>query len=151
MAKKESMNKTELKAYNWLLKQGYREEDIDFNPHRSIDFVVKGEGFYEAKRLFKGVLMLTDKQQRTFEKYNPTVLLFDDNAEEPITVSPFSEIKHKVKLYNPKNSGRYCRVGILFERETLEKLEDLCREKGLSLSSLVRMAIKEWLKGEKHE
>ncbi len=38
------------------------------------------------------------------------------------------------------------RVTVALEAELLEKLEDLSREKGVSLAGLVRMAIREWLK-----
>jgi metal-responsive CopG/Arc/MetJ family transcriptional regulator len=38
------------------------------------------------------------------------------------------------------------RVTVAIEQDLLEKLEDLSREKGVSLAGLIRMAVREWLK-----
>jgi metal-responsive CopG/Arc/MetJ family transcriptional regulator len=38
------------------------------------------------------------------------------------------------------------RVTVALDSDLLEKLEDLSRDKGISLAGLVRMAVKEWLK-----
>jgi metal-responsive CopG/Arc/MetJ family transcriptional regulator len=41
------------------------------------------------------------------------------------------------------------RVSVALEPDLLEKLQDLSREKGISLAGLVRMAVREWLKSMK--
>ena len=38
------------------------------------------------------------------------------------------------------------RVSVALESELFEKLQDLSREKGISLAGLIRMAVREWLK-----
>jgi Arc/MetJ-type ribon-helix-helix transcriptional regulator len=40
------------------------------------------------------------------------------------------------------------RVTVLLSEQEAEKLEALCKEKGTSLSALMRMAVREWIKME---
>lgn len=89
------MNKTERKAVNWLTKQGIPQNSIKhrINP----DFVVDGKG-YEVKRLHEKSIFFTSQQMREFRKTNPIVLIFSD-AEEPIIVAPFNEVKKRVSIY----------------------------------------------------
>jgi metal-responsive CopG/Arc/MetJ family transcriptional regulator len=41
------------------------------------------------------------------------------------------------------------RVTVLLTEQEAEKLENLCKEKGTSLSALMRMAVREWIKMER--
>ncbi|MGB9779072.1 MAG: ribbon-helix-helix domain-containing protein [Candidatus Bathyarchaeales archaeon] len=41
--------------------------------------------------------------------------------------------------------ARKVKISVLIEQEDLQRLEDLSRETGKSISSLVRMAVKEFL------
>jgi predicted DNA-binding protein len=43
------------------------------------------------------------------------------------------------------------KVSVLIEQEDLERLEDLSRETGKSISSMVREAVKEFLEGKAAE
>lgn len=43
------------------------------------------------------------------------------------------------------------RVTVLLSSEDVRSLEDMSKETDRSLSSLVREAVKEWLKGGKHD
>jgi len=47
----------------------------------------------------------------------------------------------KVKTYTE-------RVTVLLTPEDLQKLGDVSREKGVSISSVIRMAVREWLKSK---
>jgi len=46
----------------------------------------------------------------------------------------------------PKGRRYKARVSVPIETELLERLEDLSREKGISIAGLVRIAVREWLK-----
>jgi len=47
--------------------------------------------------------------------------------------------------------GRKRGVTVFLSDDSLAKLEDLSREKGVSLSGLIRMAVREWLRRERGE
>lgn len=38
------------------------------------------------------------------------------------------------------------RITVLLKKEEVKKLEDLSRERGISLSAIIRMAVMKWLK-----
>jgi len=46
--------------------------------------------------------------------------------------------------------ARKVKVSVLIEQGDLERLEDLSREKGKSISSMVRAAVKEFLERKAH-
>ena len=46
--------------------------------------------------------------------------------------------------------ARKVKVSVLIEQEDLERLEDLSRETGKSISSMVRAAVKEFLERKAH-
>jgi len=46
--------------------------------------------------------------------------------------------------------ARKVKVSVLIEQEDLERLEDLSRETGKSISSMVREAVKEFLERKAH-
>ncbi len=140
------MNEVEQKAFELLLKKGYREEDIDFSQRRSVDFIAAGK-LYEVKVVHGGYVQFTQKQYNEFKSTNPTILVFNEDGQLQAEV-PFKEIEGLFKVQKIEK-GTMERVTVLLEREDLKKLEDLSREKGISLSALIRMVVKEWLRNLK--
>jgi hypothetical protein len=89
------MNKTETKAYNWLLQQGIPKESIFFQRNKSPDFIIidRNEG-YEAKRLYGKKILIDPKQFNVMKQQMIpiTILVFSDEQNEPIAKVPFKEI-----------------------------------------------------------
>lgn len=108
--KPETMNKTEVKAFRWLVKQG--AGDIRFNYESSPDFIVDGDKGYEAKRLSPeaGSISFTEKQRKMFDEMDPTILVFADSCTDPIAVAPYKQIIRVIKnsehpLFREDNPG----------------------------------------------
>ena len=137
------MNEIEQKAYKWFLNQGFKAEQIDFNPKRTVDFIVNGEPF-EAKRLHeKNMIMFTPKQLREFKKINPTILVFNDSSKSPIAVTKFSELKKQFKI-QPTTRSRLVHVWV--DPDLLEEYREYKPEtKGLTYTALVDMIVRERL------
>ena len=137
------MNEIEQRAYKWFLNQGFKAEQIDFNPKRTVDFIVNGEPF-EVKRLHeKNTIMFTPKQLREFKKINPTILVFNDSSNLPIAVTKFSELKKQFKI-QPRSKSRVVHVWI--DSDLLEEYRKYKPEtKGLTYTALVEMIVRERL------
>jgi len=111
MVEKEStMNKTEKKAYQWFLKNGYKEDEINFDNRRTVDFIVAGKP-YEVKKLYQGAVYFTEKQIREFKTINPTILVFSNNDDEPIKI-PFNEIDKTFPIHVTRLTGKTLTVYI---------------------------------------
>jgi hypothetical protein len=91
------VNKSETKAYNWLLKQGYSKQDIVFQYRENPSFLTSDERGYEAKRLYANTIWFTPHQFSELRKMkNTTILVFPDDCEEPILRFPSLELREGV-------------------------------------------------------
>ncbi len=104
------MNKTEQKAFDWLVKHGIISGEVDIisstKKRGEPDFVLKDGRQYEVKRLDRGGIWFTPKQLTEFKKVNPIILVFSDNGENPIAVAPFSGISKRFKIRVSSSEGK---------------------------------------------
>lgn len=95
------MNKTEQKAFNWLLRQGLSEDEIQFHYNRTPDFTTPLGGF-EVKRLYKGKnknnIYTSRNQIKKIEESGAKILVFSDESDEPI-ITTITELKQTTHLY----------------------------------------------------
>ena len=80
------MNISEEKGYNFLLKQGYKPEDIIYQPYKTPDFILKDGKCFEVKKLYGGTIWFTDKQFEIVKKTKADILIFSDLNEEPLII-----------------------------------------------------------------
>ena len=82
------MNKTELKAFKWLQKQGYT--NVIHQGRKTPDFRTSG-GFFEVKLAYGHTLNFTSGQVEKIVGADAKVLVFDDDHDDPVlTVDPDS-------------------------------------------------------------
>ena len=97
------MNKTEKKAYDWLVSEGYKE--IVFQYRHSPDFLVyNGKGF-EAKLIRHNAITFSKTQIENLNAHsNVTMLLFDDEHYLPIDIVSYKEISltHGSIIFKPE-------------------------------------------------
>jgi len=84
------LHKTEELAYNWLLRKGWKPEDIVYQRIKTPDFLTR-KGNFEVKRAYitkKGnvKILLTDRQIEQIQKNDAKILVFTENKEEPIAI-----------------------------------------------------------------
>jgi len=84
------MNKTEVRAKEWLESQGYGS--LAFQNRNSPDFITdKGLGF-EVKKLRENTVFFSTRQWRQLEIHpNVTILVFD-SKETPEAIIPFRQL-----------------------------------------------------------
>jgi predicted CopG family antitoxin len=80
------MNISEEKGYNFLLKQGYKPEDIIYQSFKTPDFVLKDGKCFEVKKLYGKTIWFTDKQFEIVKKTKADILIFSDLNEEPLII-----------------------------------------------------------------
>jgi len=153
------MNKTEKKAYEWLLNQGIPKEAIVFQVGKSPDFIFTDRDVkYEVKRLYGKKVLLRRAQFALLKKItNVHIAVFSEDSKEPIALIPVADVEegmeraeglilHWVPTGNEVNTG----ISVTIEKEQLEYLEDGVREsKFASISHGIRVAVKELMKKEK--
>jgi len=99
-----SMNKSEQKAYNWLLKQGVKPSDITFRGSRTPDFILADGRGFEVKRLYEGrdgkKIIFSSRQFKSMEEAgNTQILVFSNVDEEPVAIIPVSAVKDGSKMW----------------------------------------------------
>lgn len=89
------MNKTETKAYQWLLKQGYSEDSMIFQPRRTPDFVCSDGKGYEVKRMYgkNTIWLYADQAEELAKNKDAEILVFSDDNDEPIARLPSFMLK----------------------------------------------------------
>jgi len=147
------MNRTERKAYAWLLKQGYSEKDIVFRRRETPDFVLSNGKTYEAKRLYgKSTVWFTPSQLESIKAVNATVLVFSDEMDEPVITIPSRKLI-------PNGIVGGVKITVAGEEEKTLKIDtrlhyDLKLEavkRGEQLKELIERILREWLKREASE
>lgn len=84
------MNKSEQKAYTWLVSQGHK--GIVFNGRTSPDFATESGIGFEVKTARNGVVLFSDSQWETLEQHpHVRVVIFND-ADAPLAIAEFSEL-----------------------------------------------------------
>lgn len=105
------MNNTELKAYNWLITQGYKESEI-IKQKKSPDFIINNSIGYEIKLVY-GKTICFHTKQFNFLKSQPNiiVLVFNKKSDIPISSIPTIDLEDgkifggfKIKLITSKTS-----------------------------------------------
>jgi len=109
------MNKSEQKAYNWLLKQDVKPSDITFRGSRTPDFILADGRGFEVKRLYEGKnskkIIFSSRQFKSMEEAgNTQILVFSDAQEEPVAIIPLSAMEEGmwegIKLYQWGEDGK---------------------------------------------
>ena len=127
------MNKSEGKGYKWLLKQGYKEEDIVFQT-KGIDFICADGKGYEVKRLYGHVIWFHKGQLERTRGENNSVLVFDDDREEPLAVIPSMELEK-----NKVISG----IKVTIAKKDISTYHGLTKEELAAIKGVVAEAISE--------
>ena len=87
------MNKTQERALNWLISQGYKKQEIVFKQN-SPCFIIKDKKF-DVKRFYGNQIIFYNKQYVELKKNpNTIILVFRDNENEPYQKINFSELKN---------------------------------------------------------
>lgn len=93
------MNKTQEKALNWLIQQGYKKEELTFRP-KSPNFLTKDNKKFEVKRLYGTQILFYNSQYQQLRKEPKTlILVFRDNESSPFLKFKFEEIQSLPKTY----------------------------------------------------
>ncbi|MBI2508077.1 hypothetical protein HYV89_03935 [Candidatus Woesearchaeota archaeon] len=94
------MNKTQEKAFQWLLNQGYKKEDISIRQNASPAFTASDGKKFEARRLYGAQIIFYSTQYQQL-KHHPKalILVFRENEEEPFAKFRFEEISSLPKSY----------------------------------------------------
>jgi len=96
------MNKTETKAYDWLLKQGIPKDAIVFQRNKSPDFIFTDRNVgYEIKRLYGKKILIDPRQFELMkqQKRTITILVFSDQQDKPVATIPLREINEETARY----------------------------------------------------
>lgn len=94
------MNRTQEKALQWLMKQGYKREDITFRQSKSPNFITNDNKKFDAKRLYGAQIIFYNTQYQQLKHDSKTlILIFRDNEEEPFIKFRFEEINSLPKSY----------------------------------------------------
>jgi len=97
------MNKTQKKAFEWLISKGYKESEILFKQNSSPTFTTPDKD-YEIKRITGTQIIFYQSQyEKLNDKKNTTVLAFKDDDKIPTLVIKFEDIKNKPSKYKNLN------------------------------------------------
>ena len=94
-----AMNKSEQKAFKWLVEQGNFPTAINFNSRRTPDFrLLNGVGF-EVKRLYKNKILIRADQLNVI-KNDPTItiLVMAEDKNEPVAKILSTELSSKMAI-----------------------------------------------------
>lgn len=86
------MNISEKIAFNYLCENGYTENDIRFQCHKSPDFITSDNKLWEVKRLARNSIYFTYNQMSEFPEHDVNVIITTN--KEIICIMPYSEISH---------------------------------------------------------
>ena len=93
------MNKTQEKAINWLMTQGYKKSEITIR-QKSPTLITKDNKKFEVKRLYGTQIIFYNTHYNQLKIFPSTIILvFRDNEEEPFIKFKFEEIKHQPYTY----------------------------------------------------
>ncbi|MEK6856602.1 MAG: hypothetical protein AABX49_01160 [Nanoarchaeota archaeon] len=94
------MNKAQEKALNWILRQGYKREEIVFKQNKSPNFTTNDSKKFEAKKLYGSQIIFYNTQYQQLKQHPKTlILVFRENEQEPFAKFRFEEISSLPKNY----------------------------------------------------
>jgi len=86
------MTLTERLFKEWLLKNGYTDDDIKYNHKSSPDFILSDGRRIEVKRPMRGYIYFTRKQWLSLDD-DVEIAIVHEDYPEPIAIVPFREFK----------------------------------------------------------
>ena len=87
------MNRTQEKAFHWLMQQGYKREEISFKQNHSPNFITNDGKKFDVKRLYGTQIIFYNKQYQQLKHHPKTlILVFKENEQEPFLKLRFEEI-----------------------------------------------------------
>jgi hypothetical protein len=87
------MNKTETKAYNWLLNKGYKPKDIVFQKRNTPDYLTSDRKGYEVKLKYGSSIWFYRNQIDALKSMDDAeILVFDKESETPFLIIPSKEL-----------------------------------------------------------
>ncbi|MEM2447843.1 MAG: hypothetical protein QXT14_02695 [Candidatus Bathyarchaeia archaeon] len=87
---------TKRMARDWLIRNGYRKEDIVFNKRSSPDFILSDGRKIEVKRLAGNTIYFTAKQWESLTD-DVEVFIMREDSKTPVAIVPFSEVRRAVE------------------------------------------------------
>lgn len=118
-----SMNQTESLTYDWLLSEGYAENDITFQPRRSPDFLTSDGKCWETKFTRNNSVAFTTFQIEGLKGCGCTVVLYEAasletaGSPEPTALFPYDDIavpgrhgKFRFTLQEPTGAAKSIRM-----------------------------------------
>lgn len=90
-----TMNKTESKAYNWLLSKGYDELDIVFQGRGTPDFLTADGKGWEIKLVYGAhtIWMTNSQYGRIKEMDNVCIVVYTADSKTPIEIIPIANLE----------------------------------------------------------
>ena len=121
------LNRTEQKAYDWLIRQGFKPEDIKRND--TPDFLTP-RGGYEVKLLYGNTMVFYGHQIALLQKQpDTTMLLFAPDGFDPVDVRKFSDIDVHNKKWGQYTIATDDRKALRVDDDIYERL-DRIRHRG---------------------
>ena len=143
------LNRTEQKAKEWLIRKGYKEEEIIFNAKGSPDFTTADGKGYEVKRLYGSRIIIYGSQYEQMQKLTDvTLLVFDDEREDPRLQIPFTEIRDKPSTYQGIYISwvpRMYRISVDMPIEMYNKFAKKCIDVDKKHVEVLRDFIGQWI------
>ena len=142
------MNKTELKAYNWLVKQGHHIQIT--NAINSPDLITDDGKGYEVKLLRGGTITFSPGQLKVLKSspYNVIVLVFRKDDIEPYKVIPISDIsdgKFIDKTCTIRAGSITSHISVPMSKEERYIIRLMSVSTNKKPSEIVREAILDWV------
>jgi len=143
------MKKSETIAYNFLLKRGYKPDEIKFNSKTPFDFETP-DGYYEAKTILnknEKAIRLTDKQVELVEAGNDvTFICISKGQNKASVIGDLEWIKKNLRIDYPNPDTKL--VGVVLPMLWIEKIENYLNPME-TIQDYIREAIETRLKEEK--
>ncbi len=94
------MNRAQEKTLQWLIKQGYKKEEISIRQNSSPNFTTSDGKKFEAKKLYGTQIIFYNTQHQQLKQHPKTlILVFRENEQEPFLKFRFEEIASLPKNY----------------------------------------------------
>jgi len=136
------MNKTETKAYNWLIeKQQLKPSQIVFASNKTPDFVTNTGDTYEVKRLYANSILFYENQIEHLSD-NTNILIFADKSDEPYKNIKWKQLKNKkefegitIKIINPASTDEKIGCNITINSALNDEIKHYMIESGINLKA----------------
>lgn len=154
------MNKTEKKAYDWLLSKGIDKEDITFQNNATPDFIVRGGLKYEVKLSKNKKVIKIFIFERQFDSLkrdykNTKILIFRKEKDYPIKIMGVNKLYKGmgeldgVKISWIKHNESDIHFNFECEPNLWEDFKKCLRrvfwEKGITINDGLKTAIKDFI------